>query len=346
MRDVTVRPIIFISAVSKELHSARQLVANTLQLLGYEPDWQDIFGTEEGDLRGMLRRKVDASKGVVQLVGQCYGAEPKTPDEEFGRVSYTQYEALYARQRGKKVWYLTPKPDFPTDPYDPEPQELRALQDTYREKLRASGQLYHPVGSSDALEASVLKLRDDLNKLRKRGKQWAAGVVLLLVLLVGLVVWVVRKETQTQEKESQTQQTVAALQNEMKKMREGIAQYSSTETKVREAQPGQKPEEIEERTYADLAKTLGVDAKVLREKLPAFAKKLKNSSQATTYERANAAYVTRDYVEAERLALSAADQARKANPPRKGDQIEALELAGGSAEKQIQYARAVEHYRD
>jgi hypothetical protein len=44
---MTNRPIIFISAVSKELRSARQLVANTLQLLGYELDWQDIFGTEE-----------------------------------------------------------------------------------------------------------------------------------------------------------------------------------------------------------------------------------------------------------------------------------------------------------
>lgn len=31
--------------MSKELRSARQLVANTLTFLGYEPVWQDIFGT-------------------------------------------------------------------------------------------------------------------------------------------------------------------------------------------------------------------------------------------------------------------------------------------------------------
>ena len=49
------RPLIFISAVSKELKSARLLVSNTLQFLGYEPVWQDIFGTEQGDLREMLR---------------------------------------------------------------------------------------------------------------------------------------------------------------------------------------------------------------------------------------------------------------------------------------------------
>jgi hypothetical protein len=45
------RPIIFISAVTKELHNARQLVANTLQFLGYEPEWQDICGTVQVNLR-------------------------------------------------------------------------------------------------------------------------------------------------------------------------------------------------------------------------------------------------------------------------------------------------------
>ena len=63
-------PVIFISAVSSELRSARQLVANTLAFLGHEPEWQDIFGTEEGDLRTVLRRRIDSCKGVVQLVGK------------------------------------------------------------------------------------------------------------------------------------------------------------------------------------------------------------------------------------------------------------------------------------
>ena len=89
-----VRPIIFISAVSKELRSARQLVANTLQFLGYQPDWQDIFGTEEGDLREILRRKVGSSFGVIQLVGRCYGAEAKNPEEQFGRVLHAARSLL------------------------------------------------------------------------------------------------------------------------------------------------------------------------------------------------------------------------------------------------------------
>ena len=34
---MTSRPVIFISAVSRELHTARKLVADTLLALGYEP---------------------------------------------------------------------------------------------------------------------------------------------------------------------------------------------------------------------------------------------------------------------------------------------------------------------
>src|SRR5438105_8230963 len=99
------RPLVFISAVSNELGSARQLVANTLMFLGYEPTWQDIFGTESGDLREMVRERIDECKGVVQMVGTCYGAEPPIHHEEFGRVSYTHDEARYAHKHGKKVCY-------------------------------------------------------------------------------------------------------------------------------------------------------------------------------------------------------------------------------------------------
>src|SRR5262245_5431347 len=107
---------IFISAVTRECKTARQLVANTLTLLGnYEPVWQDIFGLEAGDLRDMLRRKVDSCSAVLQIVGKAYGAEPQHPDPSFGRISYTQFEAVYAEQCGKKVYYLFLENAFPRD---------------------------------------------------------------------------------------------------------------------------------------------------------------------------------------------------------------------------------------
>ena len=93
------RPVIFISAVSKELRTARDLVAKTLISLGYDPVWQDIFPTAAGPLLSMLRQKVDAASAVVQIVGYAYGAEPAAPTPDYGRVSYTHYEALYAHTR-------------------------------------------------------------------------------------------------------------------------------------------------------------------------------------------------------------------------------------------------------
>ena len=193
---MTPRTPIFISAVSKELKSARQLVANTLQFLGYEPVWQDIFGTEQGDLREMLRKQIDECKGVVQLVGQCYGAEPTAPDEKFGRVGYTQYEALYARQQGKKVWYLLLDESFPADSHEAEPEELHKLQAAYRQRVQADLHLFHPLHTNEALEASVLKMKSELVNLRRGARRWAVGVTALLIAIIGLVAWlVVRQET-------------------------------------------------------------------------------------------------------------------------------------------------------
>src|ERR1700750_1325855 len=125
--------------------SARPLRAHPPPFWGEEPVWQEIFALEGGDLREVLREKIDQCRGVVQLVGQCYGAEPPSVDPAFGRVSYTQYEALYARQRGKKVWYLFIDETFPIDVHEPEPKELTELQAAYRGRVQVDAHLFHPL---------------------------------------------------------------------------------------------------------------------------------------------------------------------------------------------------------
>jgi Domain of unknown function (DUF4062) len=224
------RPTIFISAVSKELRSARQLVSNTLTFLGYEPIWQDIFGTETGDLRQMLRDKIDQSKGVVQLVGQCYGAEPSSPDPDFGRVSYTQYEALYARKKGTKVWYLFMDEDFPIDPHEPEPEELRQLQAAYRGVLKADSHLFHPLKTREALEAGVLKLRDDLTQLRKGARRWAWGIAALLGFVAVLVIWLVFGQSKVSTKLDKSQATLDKIADRFEALASngGIIQNAKT----------------------------------------------------------------------------------------------------------------------
>jgi len=333
------RPAIFISAVSSELRSARQLVANTLTFLGYEPEWQDIFGTGEGDLRAMLRRRIDACKGVVQLLGECYGAEPSSSDEQFGRISYTQYEALYAVSKGKKVWYLFLDACFPTDPHEEEDEEKRTLQASYRGKIKADIHLYHPLSSQEGLEASVLKLRDELTRLRRGVKRWAALVAGMLVLSVGLSVWLL----QSQQHSNEQMQT---LQEKFDKLQQGVNAFAEVQNRVRQEQPEQKPEEIEQRTYEELGKELGLDPAMLKAQLPSFAQELKRAPRASNYGRANAAYVEGDYNEAERLALRAADEAQQASPPKNAEVIKSFELAAWAAEKRIDYADALNRLRE
>jgi tetratricopeptide (TPR) repeat protein len=333
------RPAIFISAASSELRSARQLVANALTFLGYEPEWQEIFSTEQGDLRALLRRRIDSCKGLVQLVGQCYGAEPLSIDQELGRVSYTQYEALYATKRGKKVWYLILDESFPTDAHQEEDEEKRKLQSDYRAKVKADCQLYHPLGSKEGLEASVLRLRDELTRLRRGVKRWAAVVAGLLVLSVALTVWLLQNQRHSSEQ-------LQVVQEKLEKLQEGVNLFAEVQNRVRQEQPGQKPDQLEQGTYVELGKELGLDPAVLKEQLPHIAQELKRSPNVTTYDRANAAFVAGDYNEAERLALAAADEAQSASPPKNAAAIKAFELAGWAAEKRIEYADALRHLQE
>ena len=96
------RPRLFLSAVSEELRTARQTVAATVRTLGFDPVSQDDFPTGYGELRQWLREQIDSCEGLIQLVGHGYGAEPAEVDPDYGRVSYTQFEFLYAGLRGKK----------------------------------------------------------------------------------------------------------------------------------------------------------------------------------------------------------------------------------------------------
>jgi tetratricopeptide (TPR) repeat protein len=331
------RPLIFISAVSQELRSARQLVANTLTFLGYDPIWQDIFETSEGDLPGVLRKQISRCNGVVQLVGCCYGAEPPQPTEEFGRVSYTQYEAFYARKIGKKVWYLFLDEHFPSDACVDEPDELRSLQTAYRNRLKADTHLYHPLTSLEGVEASVLKLRGDLMQLRKGVKRWAAGVAILLLIGLAVNFWLLQSQRHTS-------QQITSVNEQMTKISEGIVQYIQIEGRIREAQT--ESGSVRDQVYEQLSKQMNINVGLLREKLPQAAEQLKDAPTASLFERASAAYVTNDYREAERWAVQAAVQARNAKPTNNPDVIRALKLAGFAAQKQIKYATAMAHLRE
>jgi tetratricopeptide (TPR) repeat protein len=181
------RPRLFLSAVSEELRTARQAVSATVRTLGFDPVSQDDFPTGYGELRQWLREQLDSCKGLIQLVGQAYGAEPSEVDPEYGRVSYTQVEFLYARHQNKKTWVIVIGQDFgldkpsaqldlPRDAGHPDPTgyqaERRTLQQDYIARLTRENHLRHTANNKDQLEIIVLRLRDELGELRQQWEEW------------------------------------------------------------------------------------------------------------------------------------------------------------------------------
>jgi tetratricopeptide (TPR) repeat protein len=251
------KPRIFISAVTSELGSTRQLVANVLLRLGYDPVTQDIFGTESGDLRQVLRDKIDDCDGLIQLVGRGYGVEPPTVGAEFAqdgftRVSYTQFEFLYARSRDKKTWLIfadegctldhpLAELDLPRDPTHPDPagyqSERRALQEAWRQHWKQEAHLHHGASSDTDVELKVERLRDEFRGLRRSFWRWQQTVTVALValLLLGGGIW----------------WTVFRQHAEVKRDQQGITQViqqaAEAQTKIIEAELAKiKPDEIKE----------------------------------------------------------------------------------------------------
>jgi hypothetical protein len=187
---------------------------------------------------------------------------------------------------------------------------------------------------------SVLKLRDDLVRLRRGVKQWAAAVAILLVVSVALGIWLLRSQRQAASEISETRQAVTAMSTEMSKLRRGIAEYSNVEAQVQQSRPDEDSAATQEQVYAELGKRVGVDPKLLREKLPQLAEQVKGAADATGYERANAAFVAKDFENAELLALRVAEESQKAPTPKVSDSVRAFELASLAAQRRLKHADA------
>jgi hypothetical protein len=193
---------VFISCVSSEFGATRQAFNDVLRRLGYTPVSQEIFGTESGDLRKVLREKIDRCEGLIQIVGHGYGAEPPVIDENYGRVSYTQFEFLYAREKGKKTWLFFPGEgctrdtsvdllDLPLEANHPAPEDFQAerrlLQQKYRQARMNDGHVYHQAQTDPELLLGVERLRDELKTLQEVERAWRRKVLSAIVFTSALV---------------------------------------------------------------------------------------------------------------------------------------------------------------
>jgi hypothetical protein len=264
------RPVIFISATS-DLRSARDLVGKVLHSMGYEPIWQDIAPTDGGELLDVLRRRIAPASLMVQLVGRRYGTEPPRPTAEFGRVSYTQFEALEAERIGKSVIYHFLDDNFPIDAVDPEPAEQTALQAAYRQGIIDANRLRHDrIANPGDLELSIRRISDELAALRKQAdrrhrKLVQLGIAALLgVAAVGLLAFIkfgrqeqhaarqeehaAKVETKLDEQSSELKQQAS----EMAALRAAVA--AAVSPKGMQKQPPPIPPEILEKAKVLVAR--------------------------------------------------------------------------------------------
>ena len=316
------KPRIFISCVSTELKTVRQSVANALIGLGYEPVWQEIFETAPGELLKMLREKIDSCSGLVQLVGQAYGAEPPVATEEFGRVSYTQYEFLYAQKKGKLTWLIPigddctkdanleqldiPKPEPRMKNLDSETSrtyqaERRELQSAYLEALKSDNHLRHWVNDDKDLEIKILKLRDELLELRRKSQidtkrlLTISLVTLVLVAAVGVGGFFVLKTVR-----QNTALTVEKL--ELQEASNELKGYSSVPLGEESFRKSLTPEEEKKLRIAAWAREKGTTVEEAKAKLDESAKRAIADPRASNTIRAIANLYFGNDAEAEKVA--------------------------------------------
>ncbi len=166
---------VFLSAASLDLKSFRRDAAETLnqhaarickhgplEVVSQEdfpPDYQTVWE--------ILRQRILECDAVICLVGYAYGREPRNVPPGFRRRSYTQMEFDIAHALGKPVFLFRADDPSVPDRYEPEPEELRNLQEQYRDELRQLDQVRDSFKTKEELLARLEKLDLPPPSLRK-----------------------------------------------------------------------------------------------------------------------------------------------------------------------------------
>ena len=159
---------VFISAVTRELGSIRQLVKKGLEDNDYHAVEQTNFPPDYyRDLIDKLRERIKSCDAVVHIAGHVYGAEPKQRPPDAPRRSYTQLEYDIANELGKPVYVFLTGANFPTDPHDPEPPEFQELQEAHRQRLTSTGQDYNPTTKTEQLDQKIRSPQLKLERLEE-----------------------------------------------------------------------------------------------------------------------------------------------------------------------------------
>ena len=183
---------------------------------------------------------------------------------------------------------------------------------------------------------------------RRNPKLLATAIACLL--LGGAAIWMFYQSAPSPSTSTLRKKVLLSPQEaaEQSKFRQALIEYPKSQIEVEKShnRQVQSRRSIQERLYSGLAVRVGLDAKLLTDKLPKFADTVKRDPDAPVNERASAAYLGRDYTEAERLFLETADEAQKGGSSGTTSVVQALQLAAWSACKADEFTRAREHLRE
>ncbi|HEV3258888.1 MAG TPA: tetratricopeptide repeat protein [Gemmataceae bacterium] len=157
---------VFLSAASLDLKSLRQAAPQILKQSParickhgpLEVVFQEDFPPDYRDVWAILRQRILECDAVICLVGYAFGREPRNVPPGFSRRSYTQMEFDIARALGKPVFLFRADDAKALDPHEPEGEDVRKLQEQYREELRTLDQVRHAFKGKDELLAQLQKL--------------------------------------------------------------------------------------------------------------------------------------------------------------------------------------------
>jgi len=122
----------------------------------YHAVMQDHFTLSYRDLRDKLRERIASCDAVIHIAGQWLRiSNPKSVRR--GRAPQFHADGVRPGRKtlGKPVYVLLTGADFPCDPHDPEPDELRQLQEQHRQRLTSTGQDYKGTNTREDLDREV-----------------------------------------------------------------------------------------------------------------------------------------------------------------------------------------------
>ncbi|HEX4612849.1 MAG TPA: hypothetical protein VH092_31950, partial [Urbifossiella sp.] len=171
---------LFISTVSQEFRSYRDLLARDLQRPNLAVKVQEDFVTTGGHTLGKLDDYIRHCDAVIHLIGRAAGSVPEEPAvaalldryPDLPRkiplladrlelpqpgFSYTQWEAYLGLYHGRPVFFYSPTDDAPRDPTFAHDPEHERSQEVHYQRIRALGRDRGTFANQERLSTAVLR---------------------------------------------------------------------------------------------------------------------------------------------------------------------------------------------